>query len=119
MSDLAVLCDAPESQVSLLGEGRRAVVTPVAFPRLRLEGKVEKVGHMALSQAGRPAWQRFFSVQIRLTETHADLRSGMSVYAQVLSYHRDETLTVPRAFVAGAGGGGHQPQGHPHRRGIG
>ncbi len=100
MNSLVVVCRVPESQVSRIDEGDEAWVTPSAFPGLRLSGRVEAIGSMAMSVQGRPAWQKFFTVTIRLDEGDPRLRSSMSAYAQVLAHVDEDALTLPRRFVA-------------------
>lgn len=99
MTKPIVQCDVPESELSRVRVGSRAVLVPVAYPDLRLEGTVESVGSMAQSLAGRPEWQRYFRVGIGLRESDDRLRAGMSVRAHVLSASEADTLQVPRASV--------------------
>lgn len=99
MERLEVTCHVPEAQLSQVAMDNAVVITPLAFPHLRLKGKVYRVGTMAHAVVGKPSWQRFFTVQVRLEESHERLRSGMSVYAQILSYQRPDALLVPRAYV--------------------
>ena len=99
MDHLEVTCQVPEAQLSHVSVGNPVVLTPMAFPHLRLEGIVYRVGTMAHAVAGKPSWQRFFTVRVRLDGGHERLRSGMSVYAQILSYRQDNALVVPRGYV--------------------
>lgn len=99
MTDPVVQCNVPEAELSRVAVGSRVVVTPVSYPDLRLEGEVESVGSMAQNVAGRPGWQKYFLVMIRLHQNDPRLRSGMSVRANVLSYAAADGLTIPRAAV--------------------
>ncbi len=99
MSSLLVHCQVPESSVSLVTPGNPALISPIAFPGLQLGGRVESVGSVAVSVAGKPAWQKFFNVVIRLDETDERLRSSMTVTVQILSQAEAQALLVPRAMV--------------------
>ncbi|HMO51819.1 MAG TPA: efflux RND transporter periplasmic adaptor subunit [Kiritimatiellia bacterium] len=99
MTTLIVHCLVPESSLSLVRPGFPVVVTPSAFPDLRLAGEVEAVGSVAMPVSGRPAWQKFFNVTLRLRDTDERLRSNMSVAAQVLSFQHDQAVVIPRAWV--------------------
>ncbi|MCS6771952.1 MAG: efflux RND transporter periplasmic adaptor subunit [Kiritimatiellae bacterium] len=100
MRDLVVELLVPEAELSRVQVGAEAVVSPIAYPDLRLRGQVETVGSMAVSAIERPGFQRFFRAVIGLRDTDPRLRSGMSVRADILSYSRDDALLVPRTFVA-------------------
>lgn len=100
MESLLVQCLVPEAGISLVRPGCSAVVTPTAFPDLRLHGTVDTIGSVAMSVSGRPAWQKFFNVVIRLEASDERLRSSMSVYVQVLSRHDPSALVIPRGLVA-------------------
>lgn len=99
MTDPVVQCNVPEAELSRVAVGRPVVVAPVSYPDLRLEGEVESVGSMAQNVAGRPGWQKYFLVMIRLNQNDPRLRSGMSVRVNVLSYASESCLTIPRAAV--------------------
>ena len=99
MSKPLVQCNVPESELSLVRVGSDAQVVPVAYPDLKLRGKVESVGSMAQSVVGRPDWQRYFRVTIGLVESDARLRSGMSVRAHILSYAALDAMAIPRTAV--------------------
>ncbi len=99
MSNLVVRCEVPESQLSQVGTGNIARVSPAAFPGLALKGYVDAIGTMAHAVSGKPAWQKYFTVTIRLDERDARLRSGMSVRAKVLAHHQMDAVLVPRILV--------------------
>lgn len=100
MATLLVQCQVPEASVSKVGPGSRAVVKPSAFPDLKINGVVDSVGSVAVSISGRPAWQKFFNVTLRLLETDPRLRSSMSVSTQILSHEEKNALVVPRGYVS-------------------
>lgn len=99
MRDLVVECQIPEAELSRVEAGREVYITPLSYPGLQLRGRVETVGSMATVMLDRPGWQRFFRVVIGLDTADDRLRSGMSVQAQILSYHNPKALLVPRAAV--------------------
>lgn len=99
MTDVVVHCQVPEAELARVNPGAEVAVVPVAYPDLRLSGRVETVSTVAQRLPDHPAWQQFFRVVIALEEPDPRLRSGMSVYAQVLSYARDESVRAPRAAI--------------------
>jgi len=99
LSDIIVQCHVPESELSLVEQGVTAHVTPLAFRELSLNGRVEKVGSMAQSRQGQAEWQKYFELQIAVEKPDPRLRSGMSVFAHVLSYQNDNALLLPRGAV--------------------
>lgn len=99
LGDLVVNIDVPEAELSLVRAGLAVGIEPAAYPNLRLEGVVESVGSMAQSKPDRPAWQKFFRVVIGLKQSHPDLRTGMSVVAQVVSFEAADAVLVPRLAV--------------------
>lgn len=100
MATLLVQCQVPEASVSRIKPGNRALVKPAAFPDLELKGMVDAVGSVAVSISGRPAWQKFFNVTLRLLETDPRLRSSMSVSAQILFHEEKDVLVLPRGYVS-------------------
>ena len=100
MSNLIVTCEIPEAQLSDVAVGSVCQVIPAACPTLRLPGTVERIGTMAHNLAGRPSWQKFFTVSIRLRQSDPRLRSGMSVYAQVRAQYRKNAVLAPRRLFS-------------------
>ena len=49
---------------------------------------------MAQEIPGKPLWQKYFPVSIKLDESDPRLRSGMSVQASFLSYENTNAVTV-------------------------
>ena len=99
LRDIIVECHVPEAELSLVQVGEASTVVPVAFPELTLNGRVESIGSTAQSRPGMADWQKFFRLTIAISKPDPRLRSGMSVYCQVLSYHNPEALVAPRAAV--------------------
>jgi RND family efflux transporter MFP subunit len=99
MTDIVVDCQVPEAELSRVAPGAQVTVVPVAYPDLRLVGVVQTVSSVAQRMPDHPAWQKFFRVVIALEESESRLRSGMSVYAQVLSHHREDAVLVPRTAI--------------------
>jgi len=100
MSDLVVHLDVPESELPLVQPGMSAEIRPVAFPELRLEGRVETVGSVAQSVENKPSWQKYFHVVVSVSAPDPRLRSGMSVTASVLTADEENAVVIPRAAVA-------------------
>lgn len=96
MTDPVVQCNVPEAELSRVRVGSKVLVTPVSYPDLKLEGDVENIGSMAEQVTGRPGWQKYFQVTIRLSANDDRLRSGMTVRVTVLSHTSAAALTIPR-----------------------
>ncbi len=99
MEDAIVQISVPEAELSRVRVGHAAVVAPIAYPDLKLKARVESVGTIAQSMAGKPLWQKFFQVVVALEEHDERLRSGMSARVRILSYSSPRSLTIPRAAV--------------------
>lgn len=99
MRDIIVECHVPESELSRVNQGRKALVTSMAYPNLVLDAQIESIGSMAQSLPGRPSWQKYFRVVIDVEGVDERLRSGMSVQIRVLTYEKEDALLVPRAAV--------------------
>jgi multidrug efflux pump subunit AcrA (membrane-fusion protein) len=100
MRDLVIRCELPEGELSKVQEGQQVFVQPLAYPDLRLRGAVESVSPMAQVSSGRPAWQKFFQVVVRLADVDPRLRPGMTVTTHVLSYFNPDVVSVPRTAVS-------------------
>jgi HlyD family secretion protein len=99
MDDPIVQISVPEAELSRVQVGRSAIITPVAYPDLRLEGLVESVGSIAQSVAGRPLWHKFFQVTVALKQRDERLRSGMSVRVNILTHSTPSAIVIPRTAV--------------------
>lgn len=99
MDDLVLRTLVPESELSRIRAGQSAAMIPSAFPDLQMRGVVDQVGAIAESMPGKPAWQRYFSVQISIDGRDPRLRPGMSVIAHVVAQQRSDALLVPRRAV--------------------
>lgn len=99
MSEFIVPCFIPESDLARVRTGHPAVVTPLAYPDLRLEATVESVGLMAQIQPGCPPWQKYFKVIIRVVGKDTRLRPGMSIHAEICSYQQADAVLIPRMAV--------------------
>lgn len=103
MSNLVVNSFVPESEMSQVREGLQAEIVPLAFPDLRFPAAVESIGTMAYTIAGRPVWQKFLRVTLRLDATSALLRSGMTVRVDLHAYARDQAVLIPRRAIRWSG----------------
>ncbi len=99
MSNLVIRCDVPEAELTRVRVGSVAVVRPVAYPDLSASGRVDTVGSMAQTLAGRPGSQKYFNVVIAVEEGDPRLRSGMSAQARIRSHAATNAVLLPRAAV--------------------
>jgi multidrug resistance efflux pump len=100
MKELVVQGEVPEGELSRVQQGQEAIVTPLAYPELRLRAVVERISPMAKSAPGQPAWQKSFQFVVRVLAPDARLRPGMSVTTHVLAYHNPSAISVPRSAVS-------------------
>ncbi len=102
-SEWIVRCEVPEQELGRVSPGSLALLTPKAWPLMCLTGTVESVSAMAQVR-GVDAGLRFFPMSIRVLDAPAELRSGLSVRAAVLSHRIERTPVIPRAAVRWEGG---------------
>ncbi len=100
-SELVVHCEVPEVELARVQKGKDVFIQPLAFSEMNIPGIVKSVSSMAQPPVGRPSWQRFFHVLIRLNtrDFNSRLRPGMSVTVHILSYHNPKTILIPRTAV--------------------
>ena len=99
MDDLVTVIDVPEAELEQIRNGAPAVLQPLAYPDLRLDGTVTHVGAIAQSVPGKPEWQKYFHVVIDIDTSDPRVRPGMSVIARVVAYQSDGAVLVPRRAV--------------------
>lgn len=100
MDRLVVRCLVPESRLADTRPGSPARVVPEAFPDLEMEAQVLSVGSVATTVAGRPAWQKFFTVTLLLFDSDPRLRNGMTARVHIQSHQEPASLLLPRSHVA-------------------
>jgi len=99
MSNLVMRCDVPESDITRVRPGNEALIQPLAYPDLNIQGSVESVSAMAQSVAGRPSGRKYFITLIRVDNPDDRLRSGMSARVRILSYSRKNAVLIPRTAI--------------------
>ncbi|MDR0994629.1 MAG: HlyD family efflux transporter periplasmic adaptor subunit [Verrucomicrobiota bacterium] len=98
-SEYVVRGFAGEADLPFIRRGDAVEAVPVAFPDIRLSGRVESVGGMAQTRPGHPAWRKFFPVQIQLDPVAEQLPVGVSVHADVVTGEAADALWIPRAAL--------------------
>lgn len=99
MNDLIARCDVPEPELTRITVGAEAVVQPIAYPDVELQGTVLTVGSMAQHLPGQPEGAKFFEIVVKIDPGHSGLRSDMSAQVRILSYKRQDVLLIPRTAV--------------------
>lgn len=99
LADLVMKTMVPESELSQVHPGQEAIMVPQAYPQLRLQGVVEKVGVIAEKLPNQSDWQNYFELVIGIDDADGRLRPGMSMVAHVISEHRGNALLIPRRAV--------------------
>ena len=93
---LLVHCEVPEAEFDHVPVGAQAVVRPLARPDIQFKGSVQSVGSVARGVLDQPAWQRYFQTLIAMQDVEAVFKPGMTVSVQVLSYHTESAVLLPR-----------------------
>jgi HlyD family secretion protein len=104
-----------EAEVHRVRPGQAATVRVEAFPDLRLNGKVSRVGTLASASATRPFDEKRFDLIVELDAGAAELRPEMTARADIVVGTRKDVLLIPVtavfqklgspvAYVAGRGG---------------
>jgi HlyD family secretion protein len=89
----------PEADLARVPPSAPAIITPLAYPSLRLQGAVENVSATAQSRPGYPSWQKYFLVTLRIGQADSRLRPGMSVAINIQSHTRTNAVLLPRQAV--------------------
>lgn len=100
MQKMVVHIDVPESELSRIKLKGEAFVRPLAYRDLSLPGTIETIGAVAQTLPGRPSWQKYFHVVIRIDEIDPGIRPGMSVTAHVLSFYKTSATLISRRGVS-------------------
>lgn len=101
---LVIHCEVPESEFDQVPVGAEVTIEPLARPDLQFHGRVDSIGSTARSIPDQPGWQRYFQTLVTVQDGAASLRPGMTVTVNVLSYHQDDAILVPRDAVSWADG---------------
>ena len=91
MSSMIAQAAVTEREVGTLAVGQPVVLTPDAYPELRLEGHLASIGTLVETDRGEPR----FDVRIQLSMSDERLRPGMSGRAAVRTASLEEALRVP------------------------
>jgi len=91
---LFVRAAVPEDQLERIAAGIEGSVTPVAFPNLRLKGKVEAVSQVPVTPGNFEA-----TVSLAVPKDAPPLVPGMSCTVKLVSYLKKDALTVPAAAI--------------------
>ena len=102
VSDLSAIdaeVKVAEADVLRLTLGQPATIVLEAIPDRRLAGRVVEIGASALPVIGTQAAAREFRVVVRLDDSDAALRPGLTCDAEILTDQRQNALTVPLQSV--------------------
>ena len=99
MQSMIIEIDIPESELSSVFINQPAIVLPIAYPDSRLSGHVSLISESAQTVPGRPKWQRFFKVTVKIDDVSTRLKSGMSVVVHLQTEDRTNVVSIPRKSV--------------------
>lgn len=88
-----------EADVMRLSPGMTATVSLEAVPGRRYSGRIVEIGASALPQLGAQAAAREFKVKVRLDDTAASLRPGLTCDVDIVAAEKRGVLTVPLQAV--------------------
>ncbi len=94
LSEVLAEVDVDETEIVQVRLGQRAVLKVDALPQRVYHGRVTEVGSSGYNRASQPD-VTFFKVKILLDDSDRQLRSGMSVRAEVQTQADHGVLTVP------------------------
>ena len=97
--ELEVHTRVREVDLHRVEEGQRAVVGVEAYPDLRLEGRVGRVGLLAADPRGREAWEKSFQVVVSLDGSDRRLRPGMTARVEITTLDEPDALRIPVSAV--------------------
>lgn len=116
LSQVLAEVDVDETEIVQVRLGQRAVLKVDALPKRVYHGKVTEVGSSGYSRTAQPD-VTFFKVKVLLDDSDAQLRSGMSVRAEIETQAGKAVLVVPiqavveRRPLAPAAGAGEKRHG--------
>ncbi len=99
MDELIARCHVPEQELTHIAPGAAAVVRPIAFPGMGLDGHVVSVSSMAQPLPGSNTGGKYFDIVVKIDSRNASLKSDMSAQVSILSYKASNALLVPRSAV--------------------
>jgi HlyD family secretion protein len=88
-----------EAELHRVKPGQSAVVRLEAYPDLRLDGTVARVGTLATSSTNHGLDDKRFDLVIELSSSSADLRPEMTARADIVVGAKENVLRVPVAAV--------------------
>jgi HlyD family secretion protein len=94
MSEVLAEVDVDETEIVQVKMGQRGVLKVDALPKRVYHGKVTEVGSSGYNRPSQPD-VTFFKVKLLLDDSDRQLRSGMSVRAEIATQAARGTLVVP------------------------
>jgi HlyD family secretion protein len=94
LSEVLAEVDVDETEIVQVQQAQRALLKVDALPQHVYHGRVTEVGSSGYSRASQPD-VTFFKVKILLDDSDRQLRSGMSVRAEIQTQSDRGVLTVP------------------------
>lgn len=75
--------------------GQEAVVTIDAFPELKLKGKIETIGTLAVKDQETQTNEKYFNLMVKMEQSDPRFRPGMTARVEVLIGEVKDALTIP------------------------
>jgi len=105
LSELEVVTQVDEIDISRLAEGQSAAITLDAFPDMRLTGRVTKIAALAQDAEGpgesigggssNASGRKVFEVHISIDDAPSELRPGVTGRVRILLAEEPDALVVP------------------------
>jgi HlyD family secretion protein len=110
LSQMVVATRIRETDIHKVEKGQRVMVTPDAYPELRLQGRVNLIGTLAQeereesSTRPRRSFGKFFDLSVLVEDSDPRLRPGMSARVELLVDQIPKARYVPLEAVFERGG---------------
>ncbi|MFP4681257.1 MAG: efflux RND transporter periplasmic adaptor subunit [Chitinispirillaceae bacterium] len=95
LSQMQVEAEVSESEVAKISVGQSAVIEVEAFAGRTFRGEVVEVGFSPETAEGAAEGAVNYSVSVGFMDTAAQLKPGMTAYADIVTARRDSVLMVP------------------------
>jgi HlyD family secretion protein len=99
LDHMMVESSVSEADVHLMRHGQSATVRLEAFPDLRLQGRVVRIGTLAGASGDAPLADKRFDLTIELDRSTEELRPDMTARVDIFVGRREQVLAVPTTAV--------------------
>jgi HlyD family secretion protein len=95
LSEILVLAEVGETEVTRVRLGQRATVAIDAIPDREYNGRVVEIGSSAAIKTAAGGGQRYFKVKIALDQPDPSIRPGMTAQVRIIAEELKNAIAVP------------------------